>query len=272
MNSLVSVVIPTYNHAHFLSRALQSVLDQTYSHWEALVIDNHSQDNTDEVVNAFGDPRIRLFKIHNHGVIAASRNLGMREARGEWIAFLDSDDKWYPNKLQRCVALLEAGHDMVCHAETWVWYDGKQKTVTYGPVHNATYHQLLFRKNCISTSAVVAKAATIALVGGFNEDLQVVTAEDYDLWLRIAHVTNRFGFLHETLGEYHIHGGNSSKAILRQWRAERRVLEIHFQDINPVSMADRFHCWRRMGRLYISAAARWLRSGRLSIVGGQKRC
>ncbi len=95
--TLVSVVIPTYNHARFLGRALQSVMDQTYKNWEVIIIDNHSQDNTDEIVEAFKDPRITLLKIHNNGVIAASRNMGIRAAKGEWIAFLDSDDHWYPN-------------------------------------------------------------------------------------------------------------------------------------------------------------------------------
>ena len=89
---LVSVVIPTYNHARYLARALQSVLDQTYTNWEAIVIDNHSTDNTDEVMASFADSRITLLKIHNNGVIAASRNIGIRAANSEWITFLDSDD------------------------------------------------------------------------------------------------------------------------------------------------------------------------------------
>jgi glycosyltransferase involved in cell wall biosynthesis len=89
---LVSVVIPTYNHARYLGRALQSVLDQTYKNWEAIVIDNHSTDNTAELIASFADQRITYLKIHNNGVIAASRNAGIRAAKGEWLAFLDSDD------------------------------------------------------------------------------------------------------------------------------------------------------------------------------------
>ena len=89
---LVSIVIPTYNHANYLSKALQSVLDQTYKNWEAIVIDNHSTDDTNEVINRYVDPRIKYLKIHNCGVIAKSRNVGIQTAKGEWIAFLDSDD------------------------------------------------------------------------------------------------------------------------------------------------------------------------------------
>jgi len=103
---LVSVVIPTYNHALFLERALRSVIDQTYSNWEAIVIDNHSNDNTDEVVASFIDKRIKLLKIHNHGSIAKSRNLGINTAKGKWIAFLDSDDLWYKEKLALSIAAI----------------------------------------------------------------------------------------------------------------------------------------------------------------------
>ncbi len=84
---LVSIVIPTYNHANYLRKALQSVLDQTYKNWEAIVIDNHSTDDTKKVINKFNDPRIRYLKIHNYGVIAKSRNAGILAAKGEWVAF-----------------------------------------------------------------------------------------------------------------------------------------------------------------------------------------
>ena len=87
LTPLVSIVIPTYNHARYLGRALQSVLDQTYINWEAIIIDNHSTDNTDQLVASFSDSRIIYLKIHNNGVIASSRNAGIREAKGEWIAF-----------------------------------------------------------------------------------------------------------------------------------------------------------------------------------------
>jgi glycosyltransferase involved in cell wall biosynthesis len=85
---VISVVIPTYNRANDLKRALKSVQVQTFTNWEVLIVDNHSVDNTDQVVSDFNDSRIKLFKIHNNGVIAASRNVGIREASGAYIAFL----------------------------------------------------------------------------------------------------------------------------------------------------------------------------------------
>ena len=97
---LISVVIPTYNHADFLKVAITSVVEQTYQNFEIIIVDNHSNDHTNEVVNSFNDNRIHFHKINNNGVIAASRNLGVDHTKGEWIAYLDSDDFWYPTRLQ----------------------------------------------------------------------------------------------------------------------------------------------------------------------------
>ena len=116
MNPLVSIIIPTYNRAEDLKRALQSVFDQTFTDWEVVVVDNHSIDNTDSLIESFNDPKIRLFKIYNEGVIAASRNLGLKHALGEYVAFLDSDDWWHPQKLEVSLKYLELGADVVYHS------------------------------------------------------------------------------------------------------------------------------------------------------------
>lgn len=253
MNSLVSIIIPTYNHAHFLGRALQSVLDQTYSHWEALVIDNHSQDNTDDIVKSFNDPRIRLIKIHNNGVIAASRNLGIREAKGEWIAFLDSDDCWYSKKLERCFGRLGESYDLVCHGERWLG-DGRDREIFYGPEQRASYESLLFEGNCISTSAVVVRREQIEAVGGFREDVNIITAEDYDLWLRLACHGTRIGFVPEILGEYFFHIGNQSRSALRNMEAVLQVIKWHFEKNNSSTFGYWLRARRREAIVYYSGA------------------
>ncbi|NDF83787.1 MAG: glycosyltransferase family 2 protein, partial [Actinobacteria bacterium] len=100
----VSVVIPTFNHAKLLKRALDSVVAQTFDNWEAIVVNNFSADETIDVVRSFNDDRITLINFSNNGIIAASRNQGIKAARGQYLAFLDSDDKWYPEKLEKCLA------------------------------------------------------------------------------------------------------------------------------------------------------------------------
>jgi glycosyltransferase involved in cell wall biosynthesis len=218
-----------------------------------LVIDNHSQDNTDEVVGRFGDPRIRLLKIHNHGVIASSRNLGMNEARGEWIAFLDSDDFWYPAKLEHCLKRLNQGYDLVCHGERW-FGDKRDRQVFYGPESRASYQSLLYEGNCISTSAVVVSRIHVESVGGFREDADIITAEDYDLWLRLVHQGTRIGFVPEILGEYSIHEGNQSRAVVRNMLAVMQVVKWHLsQDVDP-EIGLRMRARRRKAIVYYGGA------------------
>lgn len=235
MNSLVSIIIPTYNHAHFLGRALQSVLDQSYPHWEALVIDNNSQDNTDDVIKSFSDSRIRLSKIHNHGVIAASRNLGMREARGEWVAFLDSDDCWYPKKLQTIMAAVESddAYDVLSNDELMVDIKTSAKRVLrYGPYEKDFYKILLIEGNRLSPSASVVRHDFLDRHGlAFDESQDYVTVEDYGFWLDLARTGARFKFIHEVQGEYVIHGANSSARLSRHWKNAETLLHAHVFNI-----------------------------------------
>lgn len=232
---LVSVVIPTYNHAHFLGRALKSVLEQTYTHWEAIVIDNHSRDNTDEVIDSFKDPRIRTLKIHNQGVIAASRNAGISAANGEWIAFLDSDDLWYPRKLE--VLLDEAGKspsfEVYSTDELLVnEITGGTSPLEYGPYQPDFYEQLLISGNCLSPSAALVNRRFLTKEKiMFRENLEFVTAEDYDLWLLLARVGARFRFIRSLQGEYRIHANNSSGQLERHGLSTRNVIKDHVYNL-----------------------------------------
>ena len=96
-----SVIIPTYNCADFLKRALSSVFIQTYQNFEVIVVDNSSTDNTEDVLNSFDDKKLTVKKVNNNGIIAHSRNKGIENAKGKWVAFLDSDDIWKPEKLEK---------------------------------------------------------------------------------------------------------------------------------------------------------------------------
>ena len=96
-----SIILPTFNQADFLKLSIRSILNQTYKNWELLIINNNSKDKTYKVIKSFKDKRIRVFKIDNKGLLAKSRNLGINKARSEWICFIDSDDKWFPEKLMK---------------------------------------------------------------------------------------------------------------------------------------------------------------------------
>ena len=225
---LVSIVIPTYNHAPMLQRALATVVDQTYQNWNAIVVNNFSTDNTLEVVAAFNDPRIQCVNFRNNGVIGASRNEGIALATGKYVAFLDSDDTWFTTKLEKCVEILESGSDLVCHAEYWIDESGKSRLVAYGPSEAATHHNLIYKGNRISTSATVVRTALLKEVHGFDVSPELISTEDYDLWIRLAAKSDKFAFISEPLGEYHRHDNNVSANIEKHLAAELALLEKHF--------------------------------------------
>ncbi len=252
-NILISVVMPTYNHARFLNAALQSVLEQTYDSWEVIVVNNYSEDNTVEVVNEIDDPRIKLINFENRGVIAAGRNKGISISSGKYIAFLDSDDSWYPDKLKECIVLLEKGFDLVCHGEFWVKEGRSKRSVIYGPEKKARYRSLLFNGNCISTSATVVRKDTLDKVYNFCESPDMVTAEDYDLWLKLSRSGAKIAFIKKILGEYRIHNANHSKEVLTNMTAERAVLEKHIAMLRPLSMYDKLLEYRRKSIVFYGA-------------------
>ena len=211
---LVSIVIPTFNHARFLGRALQSVLDQTYINWEVIIVDNYSQDNTDDVVRCFTDPRITLLKIHNNGIIAASRNMGIRAAKGEWIAFLDSDDWWTANKLEMCIGGINNQVDLVYHALNIVRENAslfKRKRMKSKPLKKPVFVDLLINGNVIANSSVVVRKKLLDQIGCIDENPKMIGSEDYNTWLRISQKTDAIFYLPKYLGFYMVHDHGVSK-------------------------------------------------------------
>jgi glycosyltransferase involved in cell wall biosynthesis len=211
---LVSVVIPTYNHDRYLRRALLSLIDQTYTNWEAIVIDNHSKDSTDKVVASFDDPRIIYLKIYNNGVIAASRNAGIRKAKGEWIAFLDSDDFWTADKLQVCCESINDKVDFIYHDLKIISDQSRffsPKIIKSRQVKPLVLIDLIERGNGIATSSVVVRKKLLQQINGMSEKTDMVAAEDYNTWLRIAQLTNKFRYLSKKLGFYQLHDQGISR-------------------------------------------------------------
>ncbi len=213
MNPLVSVIIPTYNRAYELSRALKSVVIQSYPHWEILVVDNHSQDNTDAIVDGIISSKIKLLKIDNQGVIAVSRNLGIKHSKGKYIAFLDSDDWWLPNKLEESIINLEQGVDIVYHdlyVTTKLNQKNYWKKINPRELSSPVFDDLLINGNSLANSSVVVRKSIMQEIGEISEEPELVAMEDFDTWLRVARKTNKFSKIPLTLGYYWAGGGNVS--------------------------------------------------------------
>lgn len=259
---VVSVVIPTYNQADLLHKALESVVNQTFLNWEAIVIDNFSQDNTHKTVEQFNDPRIRFEQFSNQGVIAASRNRGISLARGDYIAFLDSDDLWYPTKIMVCLHSMNLGADAVCHG-LWICREGilGNKIIPKPGIHNC-YQTLLYHGNTgIATSAVMIKKRCLDRFGAFSEDPDMITAEDYELWLRMSKNNLHWDCITEVLGEYMVHSKNASRDVEKQMRAEENIVVKYFKKIDSPSLTEHFNYRKRMMMLNFRAGFRMWQSG-----------
>ena len=243
---VISVIIPSYNHAHFIGRALQSVLDQAFDDWEAIIIDNHSQDNTDEVVDKFKDPRITLLKIHNNGVIAASRNAGINAAKGEFIAFLDSDDWWDGRKLALGIAAMHAGADLVYHdlytVQSLEQTQFFKRIVSDKPKH-PMFLALLYKGISIPNSSVMVRRKLLMQIGGETEKRELISVEDFDTWIRLSKITESFVRLPDCLGFYWMGGGNASSSSPIQCE---RIIALYNQYIDELKDAD---CRRATGFL-----------------------
>jgi glycosyltransferase involved in cell wall biosynthesis len=222
---MVSVVVPTYNCAQLLVQALRSVVRQSFENWEAIVVDNSSEDDTITVVASLQDPRVRLVSIRNDGIIAASRNLGIREARGQYVAFLDADDLWLPHKLSDQVAALTAHPELsFVYSIARLFGDTSWLTNACGIMPRLTNAALdrdsLIHANVICGSSVLASREVLLDVGGFAENRDLRMVEDYDLWLKLA-ATGKVGFIPRIHVLYRVHAGGlsrDSKAMLERIR------------------------------------------------------
>lgn len=182
---LVSVTLPTYNRAYILKRAIDSVLFQTYKNIELVIIDDFSSDNTKEIVKSYKDKRIRyLQNIKNLGG-AESRNVGIKVAKGDYIAFQDSDDEWLPNKLEKQMGILTTNSDEVGAIYCNLKREGGQKNTIYAPrtVQGYIYRELLCA-NFITLPSLIIKKQCLEKVGLFDPNLPRL--QDWDLLLRLS--------------------------------------------------------------------------------------
>lgn len=190
---LISVVIPVYNGQQFIGRALESVLSQSYSNIEILVIDDASEDKTIRKVKKYKDKRIELIRnVLNCGP-AASRNIGLKKSRGKLIAFLDADDVWHPYKLEKQMRALTSRVDGA-YTKCRVMVRGEHKKVIIPTSKHRS--QGIYRESYIKTPSVLVRKTCVNKVRGFDEKLQV--CEDWDFFMRLSRVC-KLKYLDEVL-------------------------------------------------------------------------
>lgn len=181
----VSVIIPAYNRADVIRRAIDSVLSQTFEDMEIIVIDDGSTDNTQEVVHTIHDERIRYIRCETNRGSGAARNEGLRVAKGKYIAFLDSDDEWLPQKIEKQVALMESLSEKwgICHTGARIIKDGSITVIRRANANGYAFRHYLFDKMSLTTSTVMIRKICVDRVGLFDERLW--RGQDAEFFLRI---------------------------------------------------------------------------------------
>jgi glycosyltransferase involved in cell wall biosynthesis len=230
---IFSVIIPAYNNVKGLKRCIESVLSQSEIDLELLIMDDGSGAEVHELVEQFDDPKIRYEWESNSGGPARPRNRGIKSASGQWLCFMDHDDYWFPNKLSSVRALIEnqPNMDIICHHEYHI--DRTQthlKSVRSKPSDENLYARMLIYGNPFSTSAVTVRRGFLSEFDlQFSEDRELVTAEDFDLWLRVVARTKNIGVVDDFLGLYFT-GSGMSFDTSRHLNARHRVINMHLSD------------------------------------------
>lgn len=218
--ALVSIVMPAYNAAKFIAASIDSVLAQTYPHWELIVVDDGSTDNTAAVVAAYCrcDARIRYYYQENARQSRA-RNQGIAKSSGEYVAFLDADDLWLPHKLAVQMPRLQASAADLVFSEAYAFeehFDPAQPHrvlgASSGSFAGPTGLQVFLEYNRIPTLTVVAKRSALLQVGNFIESSLVPNAEDYHLWLKLLLAGYTLRGMPDVLAAYREHSASVSNA------------------------------------------------------------
>lgn len=248
-----SIVIPTYNRGDLIGRCIDSIIAQTYSNWEAIIVDNYSEDNTEEVVMSYNDERIRFIKNNNYGIISVSRNKAIEISKGDWICFLDSDDSWYPQKLEVLTKYTDE-YDLIYHE-----YQINQKRTrpfqrvcsnSYS-VKNMTIIQVLRRGDPIIPSCAAVSRTALGLTR-FSEEQTLFAVEDYDFFLQLIDKSLKIKHVKMPLTYYDVSTGVSHGRI-----ALDRDRKIYIKYMNRLSREEmrevlKYYYCRKAGYYYHS--------------------
>lgn len=237
------MIIPSYNAAHLIGRAIRSVLSQTYRQFEIIVVDDGSTDDTATVAESFRRPALQIIRHPRNSGASAARNSGLRNAGGVYVAFLDSDDEWHPEKIQKqveCFARSSPAVGLVYTGWRWIIEENGKLVQDKLPRFRGHLHEILLAGDCVgSTSTPLIKASLLSSVGGFDETLPA--RQDWDLWLRLSPQC-LFEFVPEILVKYYMSGTGISGSLHNKRRGTEMVVQ-KFQeefDSHPKALASQY--------------------------------
>tara|TARA_B100000963_G_scaffold361982_1_gene401591 strand:- start:9280 stop:10167 length:888 start_codon:yes stop_codon:yes gene_type:complete len=225
---VVSVIVTTFNRKDMLKTTIESILNQSFSQFELLVVDNFSNYDFINFINSFNDSRIKSFQNNNNGIIAVNRNFGIKKSRGKYIAFCDDDDYWDKNKLFDQIKVFQS-FDTILVSSLALNFgaDTNFFSKNYGFLYNRInlgYKSLLI-SNPIVLSSTLIKSEVLKKVGGFSEDKNLIAVEDYDLYLRIFDLGN-FVLIKKFLIYYRFHAGSVSKSGIDDKYRKQKLFKL----------------------------------------------
>lgn len=239
----VSVIVPTHNRADLLKAAIQSVLDQTYADFELLVCDDASNDHTTDTVAGFSDPRIIYTRYEKNSGVVELRNNAVDSSRGAYIAFLDDDDEWLPEKLEKQVNVLDRSSRETGAVFTGaIFLDtrlGRERVVI--PRHRGNIFKELLFNDFIVTSSLVVKKSCFEKAGRFDHEFK--SASDFDMWIRISALFE-FDCIEEPLVRYRVHQNSISNNNLNVIRGLERLIAKHSNSFNGNKRAYGNHLFK----------------------------
>lgn len=226
---LVSIIMPNYNGGKYLTDTIKSVLAQTYQNWELIFVDDCSTDNSLEIVNSFGDKRIRILQNEKNSGAAVSRNYAIREAQGKWIAFLDSDDLWTPEKLEKQIEFMKS-KDIAFSFTDYEVVDSENRLLAkFSPRLDECRYKDILKHNCIGCLTAMYDTDK---TGKVYMPTDAIKREDLACWLYILKTGKKGYCLHEFLAKYKQHSNsvssNKFKMAKYQWQTYRKVEKLSF--------------------------------------------
>jgi teichuronic acid biosynthesis glycosyltransferase TuaG len=253
MNILISVIMPAYNAAKFINKAIDSVITQTYSNWELIIVNDGSTDNTAAIINekAKNCDRIKVISQPN-GKQGKARNAGINHASGEWLAFLDADDTWYHTKLGKQVSEISTIQADVFFADAMI-IEGEreigQMNAGTGIFKGKSGLEAFLQKNQVPVLTAIVKKQILLECGVFDESPNIQNAEDYQLWLKLLLMGKTLYGSGECLANYHLHpDSNTATDRIAFWpvcESLNNLIDLFpgHQEILKKSLSKRIHDW-----------------------------
>jgi glycosyltransferase involved in cell wall biosynthesis len=223
---LVSVIVNCYNSEKYLREAIDSIYNQTYNNYEIILLDNASNDKTEEIAKSYSDLKMKYFRTKNTIPLGAARNEALDHAEGDYIAFLDSDDIWEPDKIEKQIILIEGRKEAAASYTNALYFSESKANEEYRlystmQPSGKIFSKLLINYNLCLSTVMIRRSALELLSEVFDDSLEV--AEEADLFIRLS-LENEFLYLPETLTRYRMHSESVSNTSRHLFSTENRII------------------------------------------------